>query len=69
MPKIILGEKLFSTAEVAEMLGVSRAAVSSYYKRGLKSQIIGKFRYVTESNLRIFLNENNEVKSKRATKE
>lgn len=56
MPKIVLGEKMYSRTEVAELLGVTIASVTNYFKDGLKSTLIGGTRYVTEPNLKEYLN-------------
>lgn len=55
MPKVILGIKLYSFPEVAELLGVQTASVAKYSKRGLKSQTIGGTKYISEQNLKEFL--------------
>jgi predicted transcriptional regulator len=56
MPKVILGIKLFTFPEVAELLGVQPASVTKYAKeRGLKSQTIGGTKYVSEENLKEFI--------------
>lgn len=56
MPKVVLGIKLYTFPEVAELLGVQTASVTRYAKeRGLKAQTIGGIRYVSEENLKEFL--------------
>lgn len=56
MPKVILGIKLYTYPEVAELLGVQVASVTKYAKeRGLKSQTIGGTKYVSEENLKEFI--------------
>lgn len=56
MPKVILGIKLYTYPEVAELLGVQVASVTKYAKeRGLKSQTIGGIKYVSEENLKEFI--------------
>lgn len=55
--KTILGENLYSSAEVAELLGVTSATVSNYIKQNrLKATIIGGKKYISEDNLRSFVN-------------
>lgn len=56
MPRVILGIKLYTLPEVAELLGVQTYSVTKYTKeRGLKSQTIGGTKYVSEENLKEFL--------------
>lgn len=56
MPKVILGIKLYTFHEVAELLGVQIQSVTKYTKeRGLKYQTIGGTKYVSEENLKRFL--------------
>lgn len=56
MPKVILGIRLYTYPEVAELLGVQVASVTKYAKeRGLKSQTIGGIKYVSEENLKEFI--------------
>lgn len=57
MPKQILGETLYSRTEIAEMLGVTPGAVTACFRRGLKAQTIGGTKYVTETNLKEFINQ------------
>lgn len=54
--KVVLGEQLFTIDEVAEMLGVSRATVSSYIKKGmLPARPLGVRKFITEDAIRAFL--------------
>lgn len=54
--KVVLGEQLFTIDEVAKMLGVSRATVSSYIKKGmLTARPLGVRKYITEDAIRAFL--------------
>lgn len=54
--KIVLGTKLYTLEEVAELLGVQAQTVSKYASQGrLKSRLIGGRRYVSEENLKEFL--------------
>ena len=55
--KEILGVKLYSLAEVGEMLGVQRATASKYIQEGkLRARTIGGRKFVSEDSLRDFLN-------------
>ena len=55
--KEVLGVKLFSLAEVGELLGIQRPTVSKYVQQGkIKARTIGGYKYVTEENLKEFLN-------------
>ena len=55
--KEVLGIKLYSLAEVGNMLGVQRATVSLYVRQGkLKATTIGGHKYVSEENIKDFLN-------------
>ncbi len=54
--KVILGVKLYSIAEVGELLGVQRPTASKYIQQGkLKARTIGGHKYVSEENLKDFL--------------
>jgi len=54
--KVILGVKLYSVAEVGELLGVQRPTASKYIQQGkLKARTIGGHKYVSEENLKDFL--------------
>lgn len=54
--KVILGVKLYSVAEVGELLGVQRPTASKYIQEGkLKARTIGGRKYVSEENLKDFL--------------
>lgn len=53
---MILDVKLYSLTEAAELLGVTRATISSYIKSGrLSASLIGGKKYVSEENLKQFL--------------
>lgn len=55
--KEVLGVKLYSVAEVGQMLGVQRPTASKYIQQGkLKARTIGGHKYVSEENLKEFLN-------------
>ena len=52
----VLGVKLYSVAEVGELLGVQRPTASKYIQQGkLKARTIGGHKYVSEENLKDFL--------------
>ena len=54
--KEALGVKLYSVAEVGELLGVQRPTASKYIQQGkLKARTIGGHKYVSEENLKDFL--------------
>lgn len=54
--KIILGTKLYTLEEVAELLGVQTQTAMKYVSQGrLKSRLIGGRKYVSEENLKEFL--------------
>lgn len=54
--KVVLGVKLYSLAEVGELLGVQRPTTSKYIQQGkLKARTIGGYKYVSEENLKEFL--------------
>lgn len=54
--KVVLGVKLYTLAEVGELLDVQRNTVSKYVQDGkLKAKVIGGVKYVTEENLKEFL--------------
>ena len=54
--KVVLGIKLYSVKEVAELLGVQPQSVQRYVNQGrLKAQVIGGSKYVSEENLKNFL--------------
>lgn len=55
MPKVILGIKLYSFQEVADLLGVTTTTITKYTKQGLKYQVIGGSKYVSEGNLKKYL--------------
>ena len=54
--KEVLGVKLYSVAEVGELLGVQRPTASKYIQQGKrKARTIGGHKYVSEENLKDFL--------------
>lgn len=54
--KEVLGVKLYSLKEVGELLGVQQQTVSKYIQQGkLKARVIGGAKYVSEENLKEFL--------------
>lgn len=54
--KNVLGIKLYSIAEVGELLGVQRPTASKYIQQGrLKATTIGGQKYVSEESLKEFL--------------
>lgn len=54
--KEVLGIKLYTIAEVGELLGVQRPTASKYIQDGkLKARTIGGQKYVSEENLKEFL--------------
>jgi excisionase family DNA binding protein len=54
--KEVLGIRLYSVAEVGQMLGVQRPTASKYIQQGkLKARTIGGHKYVSEENLKEFL--------------
>lgn len=56
MPKVILDVKLYSTKEVADLLGVTPTTTTKYIKEGkLEAKTIGGKRYISEESLRKFL--------------
>ena len=56
--KAVLGVKLYTLKEVGELLGVQQQTVSKYVQQGkLKARVIGGAKYVSEENLKEFLQE------------
>lgn len=56
--KEVLGVKLYTLKEVGELLGVQQQTVSKYVQHGkLKARVIGGAKYVSEENLKEFLQE------------
>lgn len=56
MPKIILDIKLYSLHEAAVLLGVTRSAITKYISVGrLHATVLGGRKYVSEENLKSFL--------------
>lgn len=54
--KEVLGVKLYTFKEVGELLGVQTQTVSKYAQEGkIKSRVIGGRKYITEENLKEFL--------------
>ena len=55
--KTVLGENLYSSAEVAELLGVTAQTVATYVRKNrLKAVKIGGKKYINEESLKSFLN-------------
>lgn len=55
--KKILGVKLYSMSEAAEMLGITRVTLSRLANRGdIEFRQIGRAKYVSESELVRFVN-------------
>ena len=56
MPKVILDIRMYTVAEVAQLLGVTHQTVRNYIKDAkITSKKIGTRHYVTEDNLKKFL--------------
>jgi excisionase family DNA binding protein len=56
MPKVILDIKLYSLAEAADLLGVTKGTLSKYIMSGrMNAKVIGGKKYVSEENLKSFL--------------
>lgn len=56
MPKVILGIKLYSLSEAAQLLGVTNNTITKYTHNGrLATTLIGGRKYVSELNLKDFL--------------
>lgn len=56
--KEVLGVKLYTLKEVGDLLGVQQQTVSKYVQQGkLKARVIGGAKYVSEENLKEFLQE------------
>lgn len=56
MPKIVLDVKLYSTVEVAELLGITPQTARTYVTEGkIKGKKIGGKYYVSEEKLLAFL--------------
>ena len=54
--KEILGEKLYTAQEVADMLGISRWTVYARYKAGsMKGAFVGRRLYFAETEIRAYL--------------
>lgn len=54
--KEVLGVKLYTLKEVGELLGVQAQTASKYIQQGrLKARTIGGCKYVSEENLKEFL--------------
>lgn len=64
MPKVILGVKLYSLAEGAELLGVTRGTLTKYISKGrIVATLIGGKKYLSEENIKSFL-QDAEIKTK-----
>ena len=58
--KEVLGVKLYTLKEVGELLGVQQQTASKYVQQGkLKARVIGGSKYVSEENLKEFLQDSN----------
>ena len=56
MPKVILDVKLYSFEETAELLGVTKQAITKYIKAGrIPGTTIGGKKYFSEDNIKNFL--------------
>lgn len=56
MPRVILGQTMYSMQEVAEMLGVTTRTITTYLQKGrIVAQKIGGRWLFTEDNLKDFL--------------
>ncbi len=56
MPKVILDVKLYSFEETAELLGVTKQAITKYIKAGrISATTIGGKKYFSEDNIKSFL--------------
>lgn len=54
--KVVLGVKLYTIEEVAELLGVQTQTASKYIAQDrLKAKLIGGRKYISEENLKEFL--------------
>lgn len=54
--KVILDEKMYSLSEVADMLGVTEPTARDYVAKGRMSAVlIGRRKYVSEANIKAFL--------------
>lgn len=55
--KTVLGDNLYTLADIAKMLGTTVPTVASYVKTGkLKAVIIGRRKYINETSLKNFIN-------------
>jgi len=63
--KIVLGIKMYELKETAELLSVTKTSIRNYLKRGLiiGAKLGGRW-YISEENLKAFVNGNTNVKSK-----
>ena len=56
--KEVLGVKLYTLKEVGQLLRAQQRTVSKYVQQGkLKARVIGGAKYVSEENLKEFLQE------------
>lgn len=56
MPKVLLGEKLYTIEEVAELMGVTPRTIQNWLmKERIQAQKIGRRWYFTEDNLKAFI--------------
>lgn len=56
MPKVILGQTMYTMQEVADMLGVTTRTMITYTQnKRIQGQKIGGRWYYTEDNIKVFL--------------
>lgn len=56
MPKVILDVKLYSLAEAADLLGVTKGTITKYISTGrMTATTIGGRKYLSEENIKSFL--------------
>jgi len=62
MPRIIEGITFYSVEDLQERLGLTAATIRKYIRQGtIKGKRIGRPYYVTEENLRRYLNGDSEA--------
>ena len=65
--KTILGVKLYSRKEVADLLGVTTSSITKYINEGrLETVLIGRQKFVSEENLKSFIVPNSNSSKKPA---
>jgi len=56
MPKVVLGVKLFTADELADLLGVGHQTARKYISEGrIEAQTIGGKKFVSEESIKRFL--------------